>query len=296
MSYKTEAEAKSAGEKLLARMKGDGWRLRVWENLGWHISVINWPIAVNEIVLKKKILYYVSMTDDPESKFIVGLPTYLCADHRNFSDPNEAVEAQLKFARTFAEQILAAVKHGESIVDGKPCSACDGDGSILKATGDEDHPVKAIACPACGIGVEVVKGKIIKHPREGETALSGIVPCPGSGSGVQPTKGSLDSDDPPGGDVIDVEDKLMEKYGPLAPEDADQVPQMLADKGEIVSAYYDSVENFCFKVGEAGVTAIKIYAEPGQYCQLPWLAVYKGDKIIARAPAGHVSIHYKESE
>lgn len=31
----SKAEAIRAGRALLARMRGRGWRLRVWQNLGW---------------------------------------------------------------------------------------------------------------------------------------------------------------------------------------------------------------------------------------------------------------------
>lgn len=117
MSYKTEAEAKAAGEKLLARMKGKDWRLRVWENLGWHISVINWPVAVYEFDYDGEISYHTSMSDVP-CKDVAGTPLYLCPDDedRYFSDPNKAIEAQLKFARKFVSRVFSAVSRGEEIM------------------------------------------------------------------------------------------------------------------------------------------------------------------------------------
>ena len=43
------AKAKADGKKLAARM-GKGWRVRTWENLGWHYSVANKICVVHESV------------------------------------------------------------------------------------------------------------------------------------------------------------------------------------------------------------------------------------------------------
>lgn len=44
-------------------------------------------------------------------------------------------------------------------------------------------------------------------------------------------------------------------------------------------------EDYFFKVGVAGVTKIRAYGEPGQYCMVPWFAVHRGAEIICRVPA-----------
>jgi hypothetical protein len=47
MNFKTEIEARTFGDALLPKMPSpDRWTLRVWENLGWHCSVICGPIQV----------------------------------------------------------------------------------------------------------------------------------------------------------------------------------------------------------------------------------------------------------
>lgn len=49
-----------------------------------------------------------------------------------------------------------------------------------------------------------------------------------------------------------------------------------------------------FGVGMRGVTRIECYGEPGEHCFKPWLAIYKGDTIIARMAARDVTIYYDE--
>lgn len=115
MSYKTEREAREAGEKLLAQMYGEGWTLRVWENLGWHISVINWPVAVYEASGRGETRYFSAMTDDPNVEIVSGTPAYL-AMSGSFLDPNQAVRAHLSHAEGVAHKIEQAVKVGKSIM------------------------------------------------------------------------------------------------------------------------------------------------------------------------------------
>lgn len=51
-----------------------------------------------------------------------------------------------------------------------------------------------------------------------------------------------------------------------------------------------------FSVGSYGVTKILAYGEPGEFCMLPWVAVYKGDTIIHRIPANIIRITYKKGK
>jgi len=43
-----------------------------------------------------------------------------------------------------------------------------------------------------------------------------------------------------------------------------------------------------YKVGTSGVTKIVAYGEPGEYCLLPWFAIYKGDTIMCRVNAAAI--------
>ncbi len=68
---------------------------------------------------------------------------------------------------------------------------------------------------------------------------------------------------------------------------------LLEDTREIQKVY--SVDGDWWAVGLQGVTAIKAYGEPGQYCYLPWFAIYKGDTITGRVNGAHVvDVVYRE--
>lgn len=50
-----------------------------------------------------------------------------------------------------------------------------------------------------------------------------------------------------------------------------------------------------YKVGLGGITKIEAYGEPGPFCMVPWIAVWKGDVCVARMNAHHVAeIWYTE--
>lgn len=69
---------------------------------------------------------------------------------------------------------------------------------------------------------------------------------------------------------------------------------LLKDKRPIKVIEWDREDGSRCMVGECGVTAIVAYGEPGEYCLVPWLAVYKSDELVHRIPAGHVMISYTQ--
>lgn len=62
MSYQSKGKAEIAAAKLLGRMKGAGWKSRVWENMGWHIEVMSGPVSVYESYCPDK--YHCLVSDD----------------------------------------------------------------------------------------------------------------------------------------------------------------------------------------------------------------------------------------
>ena len=65
---------------------------------------------------------------------------------------------------------------------------------------------------------------------------------------------------------------------------------ILDDKREIFSLTFENDEYYSV-IGN--ITKIVAYGEPAQYCNVPWFAIYEGDEIKTRVPAGQVSVVYK---
>jgi len=69
---------------------------------------------------------------------------------------------------------------------------------------------------------------------------------------------------------------------------------MIHDNREIVSVQNDFSEVEMWSIGVNGVTKIECYGEPGEYCQVPFIAVWKKDILVTRANALRFRINYKE--
>lgn len=67
----------------------------------------------------------------------------------------------------------------------------------------------------------------------------------------------------------------------------------LQDERAIETVFLNhDTEYVYFKVGELGVTKIEAYGEPGPHCNLPWIAIYKGDHLWQRIDASGTRIVY----
>ncbi len=71
---------------------------------------------------------------------------------------------------------------------------------------------------------------------------------------------------------------------------------ILHDERTIVEITWDRDDGSRMKVGEWGITAIVAYGEPGEYCAVPWLAVYRDADAVFRIPAGQVMLAYVDSD
>ena len=68
------------------------------------------------------------------------------------------------------------------------------------------------------------------------------------------------------------------------------------DKREIEAIYYNDEGDSFHKVGVSGCTKIEAYGEPGQYCYIPWIAIYYNNDLKRRLPATMVEIVYRTED
>lgn len=126
MTFRTKEAAYSKGRRTLEKLKGEGWRLRVWENLGWHFALYNGALS----------LYYHRYNDDKGSFSCMmsdklgegGYGAMIFSHHESFRDPNEAVAHQLKMSRAVVMNLVKVVDDVERRVIRVP---------ILKAAVDK---------------------------------------------------------------------------------------------------------------------------------------------------------------
>ena len=119
-SSKTKKEATSLGRKLVKKLDGKGWRLRVHENLGWHYNVWKGPISINASFNPrgKKTTYSVLISSSDERPPVGGLVLWTSNDTSRAShkDPNVAVRRAVKYARLVIDRLSAQLREAEEAV------------------------------------------------------------------------------------------------------------------------------------------------------------------------------------
>jgi hypothetical protein len=76
-------------------MKGKGWKLRVWENLGWHYSIYAGALSIHVNHYLRRVRYS-SLMADRASEHIYG--SSLWTDNESYGDPNRAARAAVQLA------------------------------------------------------------------------------------------------------------------------------------------------------------------------------------------------------
>ena len=113
----TKQEATKEGKALLARMKGSGWKVRVWENLGWRCSVYNGPIEVYVGFYNDEVEFSCLMGDMLEDD--PGMGSMLWHDSFHSKDPNKVVKRQVKKAREKVDELDMVVRFVEEVMGKK---------------------------------------------------------------------------------------------------------------------------------------------------------------------------------
>lgn len=85
----------------IARLLGKGWRVEVWENLGWHWRVTNGPVQLGACYAKgRKTLYHAMVGSSPtESRGGAAYWTERGQGYR--ADPRRAVKDAVRLVEKF---------------------------------------------------------------------------------------------------------------------------------------------------------------------------------------------------
>ena len=60
-----------------------------------------------------------------------------------------------------------------------------------------------------------------------------------------------------------------------------------------IESIHDDAAGITWHIVGGEVTKIEAYGEPGEYCLIPYLAIWKGDFLYERRPALGLRINYK---
>ncbi len=106
-------QAVALGRKLRDRMDGHGWRLHVWQNLGWRYTVHRGPLSVYPVYgCRGGVTYLCRLAAAPEDTS--GSGAIFWPDQSRRRNPNAAVASQLVVARAFVERCVLAIEAASS--------------------------------------------------------------------------------------------------------------------------------------------------------------------------------------
>ena len=100
---KTKEEAESGAEVLLKKMTTPGWKIRVWENLGWHFEITKHSMAIHFSEHPGQYHTYLNSGSTP------GGGSHYWHQPYYSDDPNEVYERQLEVAQQFIDECQEVV-------------------------------------------------------------------------------------------------------------------------------------------------------------------------------------------
>ena len=102
----TKEQAEAKGAALLNRIRGTGWKVHVWENMGWHYAVHKGGLHVHSSFdmegMEEKYFTLFSSSGN------VGGEIFW-TNHLRHHDPNVLIKRQLDVAQEFVDKCQGAI-------------------------------------------------------------------------------------------------------------------------------------------------------------------------------------------
>lgn len=99
-------DAERNARNLVARMKGEGWKPVVFENMGWHWRAVSGPVQVYPSGMGDT--FWCMIGSEPKQS-VGGAAFWTPQRTRCFKDPNRAVRDAMKHVYEFTERISQTV-------------------------------------------------------------------------------------------------------------------------------------------------------------------------------------------
>lgn len=103
MLYPSRYLAKQEAQETLKKMKSKGWKIHIWENFGWHFSLIKGGMQIYKDCPREYTVLFSERDSGGGSMFWTPENAF------RSKDPNKAVAKQLEVARKFVAQCQKAI-------------------------------------------------------------------------------------------------------------------------------------------------------------------------------------------
>jgi hypothetical protein len=110
---KTKDEAVAKAKKTLSMMKTPGWKMRVWDNSGWHFALQKGGMSIHWSEEHKTYSCLLSTSEGSSGGEVFWSDANTSGIHFESKDPNKAVNHQLAVAQRFVnncQRVINKVK------------------------------------------------------------------------------------------------------------------------------------------------------------------------------------------
>lgn len=109
MGFETKREARAAAKVAKSEVEkefGPGWRVRVWENMGWYFCVKKWPISVRKDIGSpgEDTTWWAQISPSGESGLMMWQP-----GSESYYEPRSAITAAVRAAQECLNDLIAVV-------------------------------------------------------------------------------------------------------------------------------------------------------------------------------------------
>lgn len=103
---RTKGAAERDGKRCLKKLHGTGWKLWVYENLGWHWRISNGSFTV-----------YSSWKGYYWAMLVPSYSLWTERNHPDYIDPNKAVRRALEYAKPFVQEYVDILAKAERSIE-----------------------------------------------------------------------------------------------------------------------------------------------------------------------------------
>jgi hypothetical protein len=113
--FKSETEARAFGRRIKKTLKGKGWKMSVWNNLGWHVHWTLGRLTLTVSFFRGETKYSTLISDVKEEP---GSGASHWARSFSHKDPNVVVQKDLKYVMGIAKNALGGLNDIKEMLAG----------------------------------------------------------------------------------------------------------------------------------------------------------------------------------
>lgn len=119
----TKEQAESIGRDMLKQL-GEGWKISVFQNLGWHVNAYKGTIHVSAARSGPELITYFCLISDRNGDHSTGSSVWSGNNHADFDNPVDAVIYEVQKAMKVVRGLNSILADAEQAIENFNCKCC----------------------------------------------------------------------------------------------------------------------------------------------------------------------------